>query len=167
MWNITRRSVAANKIRLALTALAIVLGVGFISSANILSDGLRASFGSLSEEINGGIDLQVNAEDAPLTQTQVDQVNNVDGVRTAVGINVSDAGVVLPIRGDGTVVQPQGPPVVTAGWIDDSQLNNTSIVDGRPPTAPNEWIIDVDSACLLYTSPSPRDRQKSRMPSSA
>ena len=25
----------------------------------------------------------------------------------------------------------------------------------------------VSSACLLYTSPSPRDRQKSRMPSSA
>ena len=28
-------------------------------------------------------------------------------------------------------------------------------------------IIDLDEACLLYTSPSPRDRQKSRMPSSA
>ena len=29
-------------------------------------------------------------------------------------------------------------------------------------------IVDGDvSACLLYTSPSPRDRQKSRMPSSA
>ena len=26
---------------------------------------------------------------------------------------------------------------------------------------------DADSYCLLYTSPSPRDRQKSRMPSSA
>ena len=26
---------------------------------------------------------------------------------------------------------------------------------------------DLDSICLLYTSPSPRDRQKSRMPSSA
>ena len=25
----------------------------------------------------------------------------------------------------------------------------------------------VNSSCLLYTSPSPRDRQKSRMPSSA
>ena len=25
----------------------------------------------------------------------------------------------------------------------------------------------ISSACLLYTSPSPRDRQKSRMPSSA
>src|SRR5678809_1719608 len=27
--------------------------------------------------------------------------------------------------------------------------------------------IDVQFTCLLYTSPSPRDRQKSRMPSSA
>ena len=26
---------------------------------------------------------------------------------------------------------------------------------------------ETDTACLLYTSPSPRDRQKSRMPSSA
>ena len=30
-----------------------------------------------------------------------------------------------------------------------------------------EITINVSSACLLYTSPSPRDRQKSRMPSSA
>ena len=27
--------------------------------------------------------------------------------------------------------------------------------------------LDYDKTCLLYTSPSPRDRQKSRMPSSA
>ena len=30
-------------------------------------------------------------------------------------------------------------------------------------TLPNSWY----NTCLLYTSPSPRDRQKSRMPSSA
>ena len=28
-------------------------------------------------------------------------------------------------------------------------------------------IVEVADFCLLYTSPSPRDRQKSRMPSSA
>ena len=28
-------------------------------------------------------------------------------------------------------------------------------------------VIDMSNVCLLYTSPSPRDRQKSRMPSSA
>ena len=31
-----------------------------------------------------------------------------------------------------------------------------------------EWVYDCwNSVCLLYTSPSPRDRTRSRMPSSA
>ena len=30
-----------------------------------------------------------------------------------------------------------------------------------------EVVCPLDHPCLLYTSPSPRDRQKSRMPSSA
>ena len=31
----------------------------------------------------------------------------------------------------------------------------------------NDRLSTMVSGCLLYTSPSPRDRQKSRMPSSA
>ena len=31
----------------------------------------------------------------------------------------------------------------------------------------NRYGVDVKNSCLLYTSPSPRDRQRSRMPSSA
>ena len=37
----------------------------------------------------------------------------------------------------------------------------------RSQTAGLKQAIDNSEACLLYTSPSPRDRQKSRMPSSA
>ena len=40
-----------------------------------------------------------------------------------------------------------------------TSMINAKIFDGS--------ILLVDRACLLYTSPSPRDRQKSRMPSSA
>ena len=32
---------------------------------------------------------------------------------------------------------------------------------------PTLWANELCLCCLLYTSPSPRDRQKSRMPSSA
>ena len=47
--------------------------------------------------------------------------------------------------------------------------NNLPILQRRDPTDadlnnPNVVVLDI---CLLYTSPSPRDRQKSRMPSSA
>ena len=40
----------------------------------------------------------------------------------------------------------------------------SSILVGTIESAQND---DVVITCLLYTSPSPRDRQKSRMPSSA
>ena len=34
-------------------------------------------------------------------------------------------------------------------------------------TLPEEWTLIQLKACLLYTSPSPRDKRQSRMPSSA
>ena len=38
--------------------------------------------------------------------------------------------------------------------------------DDNPEVTDNSWQVHP-RICLLYTSPSPRDRQKSRMPSSA
>ena len=45
---------------------------------------------------------------------------------------------------------------------------SSAIVDLFPPGG-RVYITDVgtDSTCLLYTSPSPRDVEESRMPSSA
>ena len=47
-----------------------------------------------------------------------------------------------------------------------SALKLPSGTTAQRPTSPStgEWRYNT---CLLYTSPSPRDRQKSRMPSSA
>ena len=42
---------------------------------------------------------------------------------------------------------------------------STATFDERPDASISHWTVLKD--CLLYTSPSPRDRQKSRMPSSA
>ena len=43
-------------------------------------------------------------------------------------------------------------------WDDELEaMDRTALLD----------VIATDIVCLLYTSPSPRDRQKSRMPSSA
>ena len=40
-------------------------------------------------------------------------------------------------------------------------------VEGPTFTSPSGTLFSQSDSCLLYTSPSPRDRQKSRMPSSA
>ena len=41
-----------------------------------------------------------------------------------------------------------------------------SVIANAPYQAARR-VFDLAISCLLYTSPSPRDRQKSRMPSSA
>ena len=56
-------------------------------------------------------------------------------------------------------------------YSDDQLANGIDLVVSRPANTPTSLAVTVDgtdiSSCLLYTSPSPRDRQKSRMPSSA
>ena len=53
----------------------------------------------------------------------------------------------------------------------DSGVGGLSILQALMQSLPDlEYLFVSDNAaypCLLYTSPSPRDRQKSRMPSSA
>eukprot|EP00828_Plagiopyla_frontata_P042633 TRINITY_DN6413_c0_g2_i1.p3 TRINITY_DN6413_c0_g2~~TRINITY_DN6413_c0_g2_i1.p3 ORF type:complete len:112 (-),score=28.04 TRINITY_DN6413_c0_g2_i1:38-373(-) len=42
------------------------------------------------------------------------------------------------------------------------KIENTPVIKNKPKN-----LVQIYECCLLYTSPSPRDRQKSRMPSSA
>ena len=53
--------------------------------------------------------------------------------------------------------------------VPESFLEDIADADERPRTeTEGNWLLTIlRIPCLLYTSPSPRDRQKSRMPSSA
>ena len=70
--------------------------------------------------------------------------------------------------------QKIGEILIHAGKIDESQLNSALAEQKQTnekigQTLVSAGIIDEDDfiTCLLYTSPSPRDRSLSRMPSSA
>ena len=66
-------------------------------------------------------------------------------------------GAMLALRGDGVVIGS-----VSGGCIEDDLI--ARLQDGRlAKDGPPVQLI----TCLLYTSPSPRDRTRSRMPSSA
>ena len=62
MRKATIRSLLAHKLRLALTGLAIVLGVGFVAGTLILSDTLNATFDTLFKGIDSGTDVRVRAK---------------------------------------------------------------------------------------------------------
>ena len=80
----------------------------------------------------------------------------VDGVGDVFGLLRADS----PVR-PGSVRKP----VLEAGAGDSEYTRYDRAIAAEA----ERWLHDhaVGNACLLYTSPSPRDRQKSRMPSSA
>ena len=56
---------------------------------------------------------------------------------------------------------------LTYGYITDSSGKLTGTADASYGTADMSVSVTTFNSCLLYTSPSPRDRTRSRMPSSA
>ena len=58
---------------------------------------------------------------------------------------------------EGTANLKETPPIV---WMPQDEIGNS-------PSTPMGIEVGPYKGCLLYTSPSPRDRTRSRMPSSA
>ena len=58
MWNVTLKGMLAHKLRLALTALAIVLGVTFISGTFVLTDTLNNTFSVLFSSVYQHVDFR-------------------------------------------------------------------------------------------------------------
>ena len=90
-------------------------------------------------------------------------------------------GVLTPTKSHVTIVDGHIHNRIVQTDLDNPQSTETFVdlsFDGRPIQTPNGWLYtrDGDSyilpynqthPCLLYTSPSPRDWTRSRMPSSA
>ena len=69
-------------------------------------------------------------------------------------------------------LNPQGPGSPSEGARHEGARHDSSPGEGSPGEAAARTALVVDAedrftTCLLYTSPSPRDRTRSRMPSSA
>ena len=64
MWKATIRGLFARKVRLALTALAILLGVAFVTATYVLTDSVKRSFESVFAQTLTGVDLQVQGTSA-------------------------------------------------------------------------------------------------------
>src|SRR4029078_10292617 len=59
MWRATLKGILAHKLRLGLTALAVVLGVGFVSGTYILTDTMAHAFDSLFQQTTKGVAVEV------------------------------------------------------------------------------------------------------------
>ncbi len=64
MTRLTLRSLASRKLRTALTAMAVVLGVAMISGTYVLTDTIDRAFGDIFQQAAEGVDVSVTPRQA-------------------------------------------------------------------------------------------------------
>ena len=144
------KSLLAHKVRFALTASTIVIGVAFVVAAFVTADSLRATFDELADDISTGTDLTVRAElpfgditeanRAPVPESLVDDIAAIEGVdAVAGGLFVNG---VIPVDGSGDAVTTRGPPVAGTNWIEDEALGQWYLIEGERPVGLGEFAID-------------------------
>ncbi len=158
MWKATLKGLLAHKLRLALTALAIVIGVMFVSGTFVLTDTLHNTFTSLFDGIYQHVDFEVRGKAAfsgpsgtavrnPIPQSVARTVSRVPGVEDAVGGVQGFAQLVAP---DGKAVSTSGAPTIGLSFNPVPQMAALHIRDGSPPAGPDDVVIDASTAAKYH-----------------
>ena len=153
MWRATIKGVFARKVRLLLTALAVVLGVTFVSGTYVLTDTLHASLGEIFQQYASGSDLVVAARrqvgDRATSRQRIPsdlarEVRRVDGVAAATPFLIGDAKFIE--RDHRTAIQPLGAATLGISWAGGRSVGPARILDGRRPRRDGEVAMDAGTA---------------------
>ncbi|MGI9022025.1 MAG: ABC transporter permease [Acidimicrobiales bacterium] len=157
MFKATLRSLSAHRLRLALTSLAVVLGVGFMAGSLVLTDTLNATFVRLFKQVDGGVDVRVRSRSTfteqdrggnsskyqPVPEELVELVRQVPGVEAVSG---DISGFAQMVDKSGDVIGGDGPPTIGAAASQDRRISRLNVVRGALPAGPDEVSIDAATA---------------------
>jgi len=149
------RGMAGRKLRAALTAIAIVLGVAMMSGAYVVTDTIDSAFDAIFVESYAGTDAVVTGKDPGISfegessqtpsfpEEALERVRAVDGVEVATG-TVQDFQAKL-LGPDGEVIDTGGAPafafgIETVGEYD--RFNPLNLVEGRWASGLGEVVVD-------------------------
>jgi len=152
---LTWRNLFARKLRLALSAFAIVLGVAFVAGSFVFTDAMGGAFDGI---------IEGSTADVEVAYRGASDFNSAQDVRTIPG-SVATSLAALPevrsahptvslqsvyvIGSDGKVVGGNGPPGLAFNYSGTTSISGKPIISltgGRLPTAPYEVALDVDTA---------------------
>ncbi|GAA2154276.1 ABC transporter permease [Actinomadura napierensis] len=153
MGKVTLRNLAAHKIRLVLTAVAVILGVAFVAGTLIFTDTMNKQFDDLFSRVGKNVAVDVRAKKVvggdddgqaaqPVPASVLRALKGVDGVKDPQG-NVN--GYAAVVGRDGKIVGSggQGPPQLGTNWNTGGSFDLKS---GRAPSGAGEVIIDAETA---------------------
>ncbi|MBD0290922.1 MAG: ABC transporter permease, partial [Thermoleophilia bacterium] len=160
MIAVALKGIAGRKLRTALTAVAIVLGVAMVSGTYVLTDTIDKAFSTIFQETYANTDAVVqgrgaeiefqgeSAEAPPIPASLLQRVRAVPQVEAAAGsvLSIQDTKILTK---KGKAVNTNGSPSFGFG-IDTSaqasRFNPLQLLEGRWPQARGEVVLDVATA---------------------
>ena len=146
MTALVLHSLAERKLRSALTAVAIMLGVAMIAGTYVQTDQIRTAFTEIEQAINEGVDVDITpkpafttdfAPEQLLSERLVAQAEAVPGVARAEGQLYGQGSLVV----DGRVIEPQMAPAILMSQLHEP-FDPMQIVAGRRPRASGEVVVN-------------------------
>lgn len=159
MLRVTLRNLLARKVRLFLSAFAIVLGVAFVSGSLVFTDTMGKSFdnivsGSVGDAIvrlkgtdAGSQESAFNLDDRTIPASTVADLGKTAGAARVDG-SVDGLGLFV-VRKDGKLIGGTGAPTLSFNYNDAPNMNGdpaVTIASGRAPERAGEVALDKRSA---------------------
>ncbi len=158
MKRVALRGLAARKLRAALTAIAIVLGVAMVSGTLVLTDTIEKAFDSIFSSSYEQTDAVVSGKKlvewsqtgkAEISPDVLEQVRSLPEVGAA-------AGTILDVSGDanqakildrkGKAIQGNNPTFGLGIDPADERFNPFRLVEGTWASGPGEVVVDLNTA---------------------
>jgi putative ABC transport system permease protein len=155
------KGLLGRKLRAALTAVAIVLGVAMISGTYVLTDTIKAAFNTVFTQVYKNTDAVITGKSAiggtansgvvlpSLPESLLARVRALPGVDTAEGGIADEAKLV---GRDNKVVSRGGAPSLafSVNPNGNQRFNPLVLTEGRWPSGPHEIAIDVKTASTKH-----------------
>ncbi|WP_338672321.1 FtsX-like permease family protein [Streptomyces sp. SCSIO 30461] len=149
------RNFFAHKGRMALSAIAVLLSVAFVSGTLVFSDTMNTTFDKLfavsAADVTVSPKSAAGDDEAPptgkpesLPAALLAQVEKADGVRSAEG-KVISLSVTVVDADDKNMGSSNGAPTIAVNWTP-GELRSMEISSGREPRGPTEVMVDADTA---------------------
>lgn len=145
MARLSLRSIAAHKLRLFLTILAVVLGTAFVSGSMMFTSSLSKVFDSAVANQLDGVDAVVSAEAGPLSPEQVTELSNNPDVARA---NINSSTSIVLANPDRSQIGGRAISGNLGPWYapEDTVGEPVTVVEGDAPVGPDQIAIDKDHA---------------------
>jgi putative ABC transport system permease protein len=154
MWKATFANLRAHRLRLALTALSVVLGVAFVTGTLIFTDTLHNTFDQLFSGVDGKISVQVrepspvtdqfgNKSFIPMPTSVLPQVASLPGVAASEG---SVSGFAQLVDKSDKAIATNGAPTIGASYGQVPAISGFSLAAGHAPHGAGQVVIDKGTA---------------------